>query len=91
MSAAAKLLRDGSLLIAGGQYRLNDQVLSDFNGQIYYPGYMHAAARPIITGTSPLAMPYGPNGTFTVHTNERLRKGGCASHAPAHRVPCTSD
>jgi hypothetical protein len=71
----AILLPDGSVLIAGGQYKelVNGQWVSrsEFSGQIYYPPYFQEPSmRPTISGTSSLTMPYGPNETFTVYTDQ---------------------
>jgi len=73
----AILLPDGSVLIAGGQYREqleeNKEWVnrSEFSGQIYYPPYFQEPSmRPTISGTSSLTMPYGPNETFTVYTDQ---------------------
>lgn len=57
--AIAILLPDGSLLIAGGQYRpdgsgQNHPGLSDFNGQIYYPGYMFDSSKSTGSGSREL-------------------------------------
>lgn len=86
----AILLPDGSVLIAGGQYRpdgsgQNHPGLSDLNGQIYYPGYMQAAARPTITGTFPLAMPYRPS-TPTRRTASRKYRSFASRQRRAMRT-----
>jgi hypothetical protein len=73
----AILLPDGSVLIAGGQYREQLEETgewvdrSEFSGQIYDPPYFQEPSmRPTISGTSSLTMPYGPTQTFTVYTDQ---------------------